>query len=355
MIPFLALRYSFSRSSNHRARAVRIVISTALSLAVLMVTISVMDYLQNGRLERIRDVSSFDITIEGNRKEELSERFPDSNVFVYGECDAIGNGSAFIVRYIDESYDGGLKINAGDSSGLLVPYNIYSNNKSMRLTSMAIGRSGMMIPQTREYRITGMFSTSLGSSFDSSMLFLPLSEADQSTPMYTAIKGVDDDAIISLRSEGFEGKTWKEKEAGLYSAFIAEKTMMYIVLSLLFVIILVSCRQSVSIFFKSRETELAELIVLGLGRKRSEAVFTFSFMIIMAAGILLGLLLSLLFIPAGEEFMMAVLHTPGAELSIPFRSFAGFSAFLIFFTVVFSLREEKKLSMRDIVEVMRNE
>ena len=355
MIAFLSFRYSFSRSSNHRSRALRIAIAASLSLAVLMVTISVMEYLQGGRFDRIRDVSSFDITLDGDHQSEMHRRYPDADVFVYGEGEALGNGNAFLVRYIGDDYHGGVNVAIGDRSGLLAPYSLLRSGDTISLTMLRELESGRTLPVTEDFRVTGAFSTSLGSSFDSSMLFLPLSEMPEGVKLYTAIKGVDDDAIISLRSEGFGGKTWKEKEAGLYSAFIAEKTMMYIVLSLLFVIILVSCRQSVSIFFKSRETELAELVVLGLGRKRSEAVFTFSFLIIMAAGILLGLLLSLLFIPAGEEFMMAVLHTPGAELSIPFRSFAGFSAFLIFFTVVFSLREEKKLSMRDIVEVMRNE
>ena len=354
MIPFLAFRYSFSRSSHHRARALRIALAAALSLAVLMVTISVMEYLQDGRFERIRDVSSFDITLQGDHEAEMKKRYPEASVFVYGETEALGNGRAFVIKYIDDEYDGGISIGIGDGSGLLSSYSVLSQGDMISLTMLRETESGRVLPLTDSYRITGAFSTSLGSSFDSSMLFLPLSDIPNGVEVYTALKGVDDSELGTLRKEGFSGQSWKEKEAGLYSAFLAEKIMMYLVLSMLFVIILVSTHGSVRVFFTAREKERAELIVLGLEKSASDKVFTLSFVIIILTGILLGFVLTLLFIPLGERFIFSFVGYH-AELRIPFSSFLLYSFVLVLLTVIFTIRAERALDKRDLLEVLRNE
>ena len=76
MIPYLSSRYSFSTSFKQRDRAIRAVVAIALSLVVVNVVISIMDFLQNGRFEDIRDVRSFDIDVEGKHKEEHTQLFP---------------------------------------------------------------------------------------------------------------------------------------------------------------------------------------------------------------------------------------------------------------------------------------
>ena len=72
MIPYLSLRYAFSSSFKQRSRAIRAVVAIALSLIVVNVVISIMDFLQNDRFRDIRDVRSFDVVVEGRHKDELS-------------------------------------------------------------------------------------------------------------------------------------------------------------------------------------------------------------------------------------------------------------------------------------------
>ena len=74
---------------------------------------------------------------------------------------------------------------------------------------------------------------------------------------------------------------WKEAESSLYAAFLVEKTMMYGVLSLLFIIIMVSMKQSVRIFVSSRRKESAELEILGLSGKRVLLVTEWAFLMIL--------------------------------------------------------------------------
>ena len=48
MILPIALRFSFSSDLNHRGSSIRIAISLMFSLSVLMVAMSIMDFLQSG-------------------------------------------------------------------------------------------------------------------------------------------------------------------------------------------------------------------------------------------------------------------------------------------------------------------
>lgn len=355
MIMFIALRYSFSKSAHHRSRAIRIVISTALSLAVLMVTISVMDYLQEGRLDRIRQVSSFDITLDGDHRREMQERYPDSIVFMYGETEALGSGSVFTVRFIDDDYSGGITIEEADDCGIIVPYFLYfQSGGSLLLTMLEEGRSGRLFPQTENWKISGAFYSVLGSSFDNQTIFIPISLMPEGIPIFTAIRNIDASEMEKLRGDGYSGESWKEKEAGLYSAFIAEKAMMYIVLSLLFVIILVSAKGSVREFFSSREKERAELMVLGLERRRADAAFVLASVIVMCIGILLGFSLSHVLIPLGEAYAFSILSSE-AGLSFPCIPFLVFSLILLLFTSFFAMGEARNSDKKPIAEVLANE
>lgn len=186
MIPYLALRYSFSSSSHHRLRAVRIALSVALSLAVLMVTVSVMDYLQSGRFDRIRSVRSFDITLDGEHTGEMRSRYPDASVFAYGETEALLNGRAYTVRFIGSDYDGGMRVVSGSADGLIVPLSLYiMGDDSAALTMLIEGRNGRMLPAEISYSVSGAFSTELGSAADSSYLFLPYGMMPEGVPVST--------------------------------------------------------------------------------------------------------------------------------------------------------------------------
>ena len=352
MIPYLALRYSFSSSSHHRQRAVRIALSVALSLAVLMVTVSVMDYLQSGRFDRIRSVRSFDITLDGEHTGEMRARYPGASVFAYGETEALLNGRAYTVRFIGSDYDGGMRVVSGSADGLIVPLSLYiMGDDSAALTMLIEGRNGRMLPAEISYSVSGAFSTELGSAADSSYLFLPYGMMPEGVPVHTAIKGVSSNEMEKLRGEGLSGESWKEKESGLYSALLAEKVLMHAVLSLLFVIILVSAASGVRFFFQSRAGEIAELMVLGLKRDAAVAAFTLSFLIVILLGVGAGLFLSLLFIPLGRGFIMR-LTGEEAALALPLPTFIYFSLFLLAVTGFLAARSGWRIWHREAMEVL---
>ena len=91
-------------------------------MAAVLIIISIMEFLQEGRLERIRNVRSFDTVVEGDFTDEISALYPDFEVFSYGEADALISGHAARIRFIDDDYDGGVMMLGGEMDSLVVSY-----------------------------------------------------------------------------------------------------------------------------------------------------------------------------------------------------------------------------------------
>lgn len=353
MIMFLASRYAFSKSAHHRASSIRIMITTALSLVVVVVIISIMDFLQDSRFKQIREVRSFDLVVEGRHGDELKELYPDATIFEYGEGEAMIDGNAFLVRYIDSNYDGGLRLVGGSFDGLAIPYSLYrlDNRQNHIVSLLRKGRSGVVIPRSIEMDISGIYASRMGSEFDSSHVFMPISSSDSSTVFKTAIRGIDISEKTNLIALGYDVTTWKDSESGLYSAFVIEKTMMYMVLALLFVVILVSTKQSVRIFYREKRKERAELEVLGLSEPMIALSFLLSFLIILMLSIAIALIASMVLLPSIERFCSKYIIF-GTVLEFPLNAFIGFSAILFLVTVFFSINERRKDKIFDLVEVI---
>ena len=79
-----------------------------------------------------------------------------------------------------------------------------------------------------------------------------------------------------------------------------------------------------------------------------------SFLIIISSGIVLGLMLSWLFIPLGELFVRNLTGT-GADLTIPYRSFIFFSLALLSITALLAIAEERRMDRIDAAKVLANE
>lgn len=353
MIGALALRYSFSSVARQRSRSIRIALTVALSLAMMIVIIAVMSFLQNERFVEIRKVRSFDLVVEGSHQEELQELFPSASVFTYGEGEALVAGGAYLVRYIDEDYDGGLRFLLGDTSSLLIPYTLYKTNRlqDITLAVMKTGKSGATTVKNITYSVSGVYYTSLGSEFDGTHVFLPRTDATANVPFYTAVKNAPKNAETSLQNLGYRYQTWQKAESSLYSAFLLEKTMMYAVLLLLFVIIAVSLRQSVRIFAASRAKEMAELEILGLTRSSIRLVSLLSFLVVVSVGILLGLGLGAALLPL-VSFLSSSSLFLSMELHLPWAGFAFYALFMLLLTILFSYWEAVKREHKSLVEVI---
>lgn len=356
MILFLSSRYAFPHSRALRSRSIRIMLTVTLSLVVVTVVMAVMNYLQSSRFDAIRDVRSFDCTLEGDFADEIGELLPSCITFTYGEGEAITESGSYLVRYIDSAYDGGLSFYYGDSTSLVVPYSFYRRN-GWSTVSLSMLRSGKAVTtlKSTDYTISGIYYTALSSEFDDTMLFLPLSDADESVTMKTAVKGVDEKDIEKLQEKGYTVTRWQNAESSLYGAFLVEKTLMYALLSLLFIIIAVSIKSSAALFSRSREKEMAELEILGLSKRRADSVALLSFLIVIILGIILALILGEAVLFALETFSHNSSLIITMTLSLPRAGFTFYSLFMIAVTFIFVAVENGKRGKRELYEVIHAE
>ncbi len=353
MMLFLSLRYEFPHSKSLKSRSIRIMLTVALSLVVTVVVISIMTYLQSSRFTSIRDVRSFDYVVDGNYEDEIKALLPESEVFVYGEGEALSEEGSFLVRYIDSSYDGGVEYYIGDASTLAVPFSFYLKNgfDDVTLSMLKSGRAITTL-KSESYKISGIYRTALGSEFDDTMLFLPLTDADENASLKTAVRGISEKDAALLTQNGYSVTSWKEAESSLYGAFLVEKTLMYGVLSLLFIIIAVSTKSSVVLFFSVREKEMAELEILGLKKGNIRMLSLLSFSLVILFGIALGYVLSLGVLELLEIISNNSTHILSLTLSLPYGGFLFFSLFMLFVTVIFTFFESRKREKKEISEVL---
>lgn len=318
MIFRIALRYSFSRMNRHLGRSVRIMLSLAFSTAVLIVVLSVMDYLQNTRLSRIRDIKSFDLVVKDASVEEVEKLYPGCTVFQYSEEMALVEGHVMNIRYMDPAtYDGDLELLTGDFSCAVIPYSLFIENGLSDISMNVLHGSTLRDLKTLSYAVSGVYSTSLGSSFDPSYLFLPVS-ASSGQEMLVAVKGSDDGS--ALESRGYQYSTWKESESTLYSAFLLERFMMIFILSFLFLITFFQLRQEIRVFFSIKRNERVELMVLGMEEWRIYSSFTLSFVILVFSALLLGAGASLLILHLFSLRLSSMSYLP-VELKFSIPSF----------------------------------
>lgn len=282
-------RYSFSRYNRHFASSLKIAISFSLSMAVLMVILSVMQMLQTSRFDAIRDVKSFDITIKGASLDEVKALYPDASVFRYKEGYALIDGNAYCVRYIDEEYDGGVDILFGTPDRMLIPYGLYMRMKSPSLDFSTISReAGRSVPISRKVEPSGVYTTSLP-SFDSYYVFMPYDSAPAGCVEFVAVKGCEEAGMLEERGIGFE--TWKERERTLYSAFALESFLMFLVLLILLLIVYVEILGEARVFLRNKRKERLELKILGMAEWRIDLIFISSFLLILVFGLVLSVFL----------------------------------------------------------------
>lgn len=353
MIFFLSSRLSFSKTSNHRSSAIRIMLTTTISLSIVVVVISIMSYLQSSRFDRIRAVRSFDIVVDGDLKDELQKIYPDATVFEYGEGEALIGSNAYLVRYIDSDYSGGLRYLLGDCSTLSIPYSLYveTRSSSYDISILSKGRSGVVLPKTRNVPLSGVYASLMGSEFDSSYIFMPLSSKPENVPIKTAIIGIDTDNKSFLEENGYTVTTWKSAESSLYSAFLIEKTLMYVILALLFVLIGVSTKQAIRIFYRNKRNERIELEILGLQSWKVNLSFLLSFVYLFLISIAASFCLSSILLNV-VEYLSIYASIVDMKLQFPIFAFVFFSLFLFVLTVLFSIYEIRRDRNRSLVEVL---
>lgn len=362
MIGLLVERYMFSRENRHRGRTVRIMLGLILSTLVMMTVLSVMDFLQEGRLSLVCSIQSFPVVVETDDPDEaraLAEEYSSSaTTFIYREDEVLlesgRSQGGYLVRYIDSSYSGGLYATTENlTRGLLLPYRYFGSQlpRTATITFLEEGSAVRLVPASRTFLVEGYYQTRLG-DFDQSHIFLPLSAAPEGLPYLVAFTDlrVDENTLIAeLEGKGYTVRPWYESESMLYSALKLEKLIMTILLSSLYLIVFVQIVQSATMLSRVKARECAALYLMGLGRGRIAFIFSLLGLCLSFISLALGLILSRLLLSALP--LLGIFS--GSHFSIDWQSFLIIALLMLLLSALsYGLSFMKNLKTKTVREVL---
>ena len=356
MIMRSSLRYSFSKYNRHRSRSIRVVILLSISIVIFMTIISSMDALQRKRFEGIKATRSFDIIVHDGNESDIRSLYPNAEVFSYKEEMALVSSHAMNIRYIDPlNYGGDVEFLSGDASTIAIPYTVYSGSgwKALSVASFSHD-NGRKLPRNREVNPSGVYFSSAPGDFDRYYVLSDISNAPENLESIVAIKGTDDTRPLEKYSSNLDYETWKETESTLYSSFVLERTMMAIVISVLFLVVLLSLRQQIRTFLQNKRKERAELRILGLSEGKVNLIFTLSFLFVVILSLIIGAVLSVITIDIAGKVLSSSYGT-AFEPVFDIPAFLIVASVMIVGTVLLTLSRLMRERKMELLEVIRNE
>lgn len=317
-----ALKYAFSKCKGQRTSSIMIAIGIALGLAALLVVSSVMNGLQSAQLDQLRNLESFDVSIEGQGidLDTLSSMDGVEFAFEYIETYALivdktsGRSTSARVRaygnnaLTSDRMSQSLHLLAGDSSlregGVAVSYTMMNalsihSGDEIEVTFLKPGRTATIVPYSTRMQVCTLFGSSM-TEFSSSTVFVDfqwlldiMGESCVKFGIYTQESELVA-SQIQLLFDGAKATTWKEYNRALYSALMLEKALMYVFLAFMFLIICVNLKNSTKRLLRNRLQEGAMLRALGCTRRTVNQVFILQGVLVCLIGEVLGVVLGII-------------------------------------------------------------
>ncbi len=369
-----AFRYAFSRTRGQRTTSVMILVGIAVGLIALLVISAVMNGLQNAQLDQLRNLESFDIIvfsdtiskedIAGLDGVDLAFNFLESNILIVDKTS--GNSTSSRVRAYDEDIYSSERMSKSffyltgrpeELDGILVSYTMRNalNLKShddVKITFLKPGRTATIVPYTASIGVDGFFSTRMA-EFSSGTIFMGYDElvkiiGEEDSQIGIYVSGNQNKVVkeILALDPGAKVVTWQEYNKALYSALMLEKTMMYIFLAFMFLIICVNLKNSTRRLLSNKQKEGAMLRAIGCSRSTINGIFLGQGVVICLLGEILGVVLGKLIIANLQRILelvdrLVLLVTGKGTLlaTLPFNASIGYGeiAFVCLFVFALSL------------------
>ncbi|MBR1582760.1 MAG: ABC transporter permease [Spirochaetales bacterium] len=367
-----SFRYAFSRTRGQRTTSIMILVGIAVGLVALLVISSVMNGLQTAQMDQLRNLESFDLIVKSDKLdgEELSGipgvdmafGFLETNVLVVDKTSGISSSARM------RAYDGNVLSSSRMSESLYLlngdsmpTYGIYmsytmmrklnlKDSDDMKITFLKPGKTATIVPYTSDYRVEGYYSSRM-SEFSSSTLFMD----------FDSLAGIigTEDSRIGVYVDGNQSKvirliqekdpdaviiTWQEYNKALYSALMLEKTLMYVFLAFMFLIICVNLKNSTRRLLVNKQKEGAMLRALGCSRAKVNFIFLTQGMIVCLLGEILGIVVGKIVIANLQGILglvdrIVTLFTGRATVltQVPFNAAVGNGEIAIVCLFVFAL------------------
>ncbi len=256
--------------------------------------------------------------VRGITKADLATLTVVSNTLTPGSLDAFEGGHAIIIgsRLADQM---GLRL----SDGRLVP--------GAKLT--LIGADGPVTavgPTTRRktYDIVGTFTIGM-SEYDQLIIFMPMDQAQLyfrkeglATQIEVMVERPDiiRDYVAGLRAAAPPGariSTWQETNASFFNAIQVERTVMFLILTLIILVASLNIISGMIMLVKDKGRDIAILRTMGATRGAVMRVFLIAGASIGVVGTLAGVGLGLLFAANIENIRQGISGLLGVQLFDP--------------------------------------
>ena len=368
-----SFRYAFSRTRGQRTTSIMIMVGIAVGLIALLVISAVMNGLQNAQMDQLRNLESFDLIVDSDKLTagqldslegvDMAFRFLETNVLIVDKTSETST-SARIRAYDGDVYDSSrmseslfllTDVRPSGSEGLFLSYTMTRNlgiraYDDIKVTFLKPGRTATIVPYTSDMFIDGYFSSRM-TEFSTSTAFMDYG-------LLSSIIG-DEGARIGIYVGGNQNKvvkeimeldpdaeviTWQQYNNALYSALMLEKTLMYVFLAFMFLIICVNLKNSTRRLLSNKQKEGAMLRAIGCSRRKVNAIFLGQGMVICLLGEIAGVLIGKLVI-ANLQNILALVDKASRALTgsatvltqIPFNASIGNGEIAIVCLFVFIL------------------
>lgn len=307
------------REKGHTA-GILSVLGIAAGVMTLIAVLAVMNGFQSGTIEDLLEVGSFHLQIDAPSASGLAEIRGVQAVVPFAENFGLISGffpdplAVFVravpaeVRETDQRFASNLQVVSG--SWDLQPRRIVLGQELARRLGVRTGDSVELVsfagslsePEQLSARVSGVFRTGF-LEYDASWAFLGLGWADElglDAPTRLGIKLNDRfaDRQVARRIQQISPElvveSWREFNRAIFGALRLEKTLMMVLIGLIFVVVAVNIFQSLRRSVVERTEEIGVLKALGGEPRLLQLVFVMEGLWIGLAGGLSGLVLGLL-------------------------------------------------------------
>lgn len=388
-----SFRYAFSKTRGQRATSIMILVGIAIGLVALLVISAVMNGLQTAQLDQLRNLESFDVIVKSSEADvdELSKidgvetafRFLETNVLVVDKTS--GNSTSSRMRAYEQDVFHSPRMSQSlflltaepdVFDGIYVSYSMMgalslSYRDDIRVTFLKPGKTATIVPYTTALGVDAFYSSRM-TEFSSSTVFME----------FEALKSIigEDGIQVGLYVNGNQKKvvnqinamypdaeviTWQQYNKALYSALMLEKTLMYVFLAFMFLIICVNLKNSTRRLLSNKQKEGAMLRAIGCSKSDVNRIFLGQGLIICILGEILGVVLGMLVIhniqtilSFVDQVIYAITGSKTVLALIPFNAVIGpleimaVCLFIFALSFLFTFLGCRKIYKSEIMEVI---
>jgi lipoprotein-releasing system permease protein len=234
-------------------------------------------------------------------------------------------------------------------------------------------------PRSKAYQISAVFEMGM-SEYDKTMMFMPMAEAkkyfsrgDTVDVLEVVVDGAEKvDGYVKLMEaqagEAYSFTTWKQRNASFFTVLEVERTVMFIILSLIILVAALNIISGMMMLVKDKSRDIAVLRTMGATKGAMMRVFLITGASIGVVGTFAGLIVAILFCWKIDQIRLFVQWVTGTTVMDPsvyyltklpadmnVRETIGIVVMALVITLLATLYPSWRASKLDPVEALRYE